>query len=324
MSVNFGLVAASHTPLLMDEALAGPEVTAAVKGAFATAAAFVRDFGPERIVQFSPDHFHGFHYGLMPSFCVATAAHSFGDYGTATGRLNVDEDFALDLLDAVREADIDAAVSFNMTVDHGFVQMWEVMLGRFDDLPITPVFVNAIGHPIPKYRRARLLGQAVGRFAAARGQRVLFAASGGLSHDPVVPNMRGAPPELRDRLTGRAPMTAAQQAARESAVYAAGLAARDGGGPSRPLNPQFDRDFLVMLANRDWAAIDALTPEGVDAVAGSAANEILAWVAAFAALEAAAGPYTIVQRDYQPIAGWIAGLAVLTAVPTPSEGEAQP
>jgi 2,3-dihydroxyphenylpropionate 1,2-dioxygenase len=136
--------------------------------------------------------------------------------------------------------------------------------------------------------------------------------------------MRGAPPELRDRLTGRAPMTAAQQAARESAVYAAGVAARDGGGPSRPLNPQFDRDFLVMLANRDWAAIDALTPEGVDAVAGSAANEILAWVAAFAALEAAAGPYTIVQRDYQPIAGWIAGLAVLTAVPTPSEGEAQP
>jgi 2,3-dihydroxyphenylpropionate 1,2-dioxygenase len=322
VSFDFALVAASHTPLMMDEALAGPGVTQAVQASFAQAAAFVRDFGPERIVQFSPDHFHGFHYGLMPSFCVATAAHSYGDYGTATGSLAVDEAFALGLLNAVREADIDAAVSFDMTVDHGFVQMWEVMFGRFDDLPITPVFLNAIAYPIPRYRRARLLGQAVGRFAAASGQRVMFAASGGLSHDPVVPRISGSTSQQRDRLIGRAPMTADQQAAREKAVYAAGLAARDGGGPSRPLNPRFDRDFLDMLANRDWTAIDSLTPEGVEAVAGSAANEILAWVAASAALEAAAGPYKIVQRDYRPIPGWIAGLAVMTAVPTHGKGDA--
>ncbi|RXR28538.1 TrbI/VirB10 family protein [Sphingobium fluviale] len=55
----------------------------------------ISDFDPDLIIQFSPDHFHGFHYDNMPSFCVGAAAESYGDYGTAKGPLNVDEDLAL-------------------------------------------------------------------------------------------------------------------------------------------------------------------------------------------------------------------------------------
>ena len=114
---NFALACASHTPLLMEADYVVDGVIEQVTAGFVTLADFVADFAPERIVQFSPDHFHGFHYDMMPSFCVGTAARSYGDWGTATGALDVDEDFALALLDAVRDADIDAAVSFDMVVD---------------------------------------------------------------------------------------------------------------------------------------------------------------------------------------------------------------
>jgi 2,3-dihydroxyphenylpropionate 1,2-dioxygenase len=310
---NFALACASHTPLLMREELAEPGICETVKTSFESLAAFIREFSPEQIIQFSPDHFHGFHYDLMPSFCVAAAATSYGDWGTSTGPLKVDEEYSLALLEAVRDADIDAAVSFDMTVDHGFVQMWEMMFGSFYDLPIIPIFVNAVGHPLPRYRRARLLGQAVGRFAAQSGRRVLFAASGGLSHDPLVPKIRGATSELRDRLTGRSHFDSAQQAAREHAVHSAGVAARKGQGPVRPLNPSWDQGFLAMLGHRDWEALDALTPEQVDLDAGSGANEVLSWVAAAAATEAAGGAFDVVQSDYTAIPGWIAGLAIFAA-----------
>ncbi len=318
---RFALACASHTPLLMRNELAEPGVCDAVRGSFDRLGDFIANFAPDQIIQFAPDHFHGFHYDMMPSFCVGTAARSYGDWGTTAGPLKVDEDFALALLDAVRDADIDAAVSFDMLVDHGFVQMWETMYGRFDDLPIVPIFVNAVGRPLPKYHRARLLGEAVGRFAASSGKRVLFAASGGLSHDPIVPTIRGASPELRDRLIGRSSFGAEQQAAREQAVHAAGAAAMVGDGPVRPLNAGWDKAFLDLLVARDWAAVDALTPEAVDAEAGSGANEVLAWVAAAAAMQAAGGAYTVVQRDYRAIPGWIAGMAVLSARALPGVSE---
>lgn len=306
------LVCASHTPMLFEEDYASSAICRDVRRSFDRLAQFVTDFAPEQIIQFSPDHFHGFHYDNMPSFCIGTAATSYGDWNTSKGTLNVDEPFALALLDAVRDADVDLSVSFDMSVDHGFVQMWEAMAGRFDSFPIIPIFINAIAHPIPKYRRARLLGEAVGRFALQSGKRILFAASGGLSHDPVVPMIQTATAEVRDRLIGRVQFGPEQQAMREALVREAAGLAMTGGGPSRPLNPEWDRDFLKKLGSADWAAIDAFTAQNVDAVAGAGANEVLCWVAATAAL-AVAGPFEVVQEDYLDIPGWIAGMAHFSA-----------
>ena len=248
----------------------------------------------------------------MPSFCLGTAASSYGDWSTSKGTLDVDESYALQILEAVRDADIDVAVSYDMVVDHGFVQMWEAMFGRFDLLPIIPIYVNAIGYPLPKYRRARLLGEAVGRFVAGTGKRVLFAASGGLSHDPLVPRIQGASAELKARLLGRSSDDERQQMLRETRVRGAATLAMSGQGPCKPLNPGWDRQFLGHIRSGAWDAIDALTPEGVEAEAGAGANEALGWVAAAAAL-AAAGAFEVIQEDYLPVPGWIAGMAHLTA-----------
>ena len=310
--MKFALVCASHTPLLMREDLASADMCKEVERSFERMRAFVDEFNPDQIVQFSPDHFHGFHYDNMPPFCIGAGAHSCGDWGTKEGSLNVDEDFALDLLDAAREADIDLALSYDMGVDHGFVQLWETLFDGFNRYPIVPIFINAIAPPLPTYRRARLLGQAIGRRAAASGKRVLFAASGGLSHDPVVPKMKGADAALRERLLGRSIQGPEQQAKREAMVEAAAVAAIKGEGPVRPLNPQWDDAILTAISRADWPVLDALDPVTVDAEAGSGANEVLAWVAAVAALDAT-GDVSIVQRDYVQIPGWIAGMGHLAA-----------
>jgi 2,3-dihydroxyphenylpropionate 1,2-dioxygenase len=249
----------------------------------------------------------------MPSFCIGAAARSYGDWKTGAGPLKVDQDFALAVLAAVRDADIDAAVSYDMVVDHGFVQIWEAAIGSFDRFPIVPIFINCVADPVPAYRRALALGRAVGRFAAESGRRVLFAASGGLSHDPVVPQIRGASAEMHARLTDKSVFGPAHQARREAQIREAARSAIVGAGPARPLNPEWDVAFLELMRTADLAAFGRLTPEGVDAVAGKAGNEVLCWVAAAAAM-AETGPYDAVQQDYVPVPGWIAGMGHFTAL----------
>jgi len=311
MSVE--LICASHTPL-MHEGEAPDTTRKRVAEAFAALAMRVEAFKPDIIVQFAPDHFNGFFYDLMPSFCIGAGAVSLGDWGGGTGPLPVPEDFALEILEATRAAGFDAALSYRMPVDHGFVQIWEAMFGTFAKVPIVPIFVNCAAPPVPSYERVRAFGEAVGRFVARSGKRVLFAASGGLSHDPPIPAIQGAPPEVRARMIdGRNPTEDARQL-RESRVMEAGRLAAVGQGPCMPLNESWDRDFLLHLRAADWPALSSLSTDEVCAAAGRGANEVLGWVAAFAAL-AASGPYEIHQEFYEAIPGWIAGMAMVAAQP---------
>ena len=95
----------SHSPLLN---LPGPpqDLLDDVESALATAREFVTAFDPELVVIFSPDHYNGFFYRTMPSFCIGTAAAGVGDYGTHAGPLNVPADIATDCARAVLESGV--------------------------------------------------------------------------------------------------------------------------------------------------------------------------------------------------------------------------
>ena len=304
-------ICASHTPLLK-EGEASEATRAKVRSGFATLERIVRGYQPDCVVQFAPDHFNGFFYDLMPPFCIGAGAESIGDWGCTPGTLPVDEAYALQILDAVRAADIDAAVSYKMMLDHGFIQMSEAIFGRFDPYPIVPIFINAAAPPVPTYRRARMLGAAVGRFVAASGRRVLFTASGGLSHDPPMPEIAGAPAEVRARLIDNRDPSPEARAMRERRVLEAGTLAARGEGPCMPLNPEWDRSFLAALRGGDVTVVDSMDAREVRRVAGRGGNEVLSWVAALAALSAA-GDYEFTSEWYEPIPGWIAGMAMVSA-----------
>lgn len=217
-------------------------------------------FGPELIVQFSPDHFNGFFYGLMPAFCVGTQATSIGDWDTQPGALPVAAELALELSAQLLADGVDVAVSRRMAVDHGFVQIWEEMFGQAQSYParVVPIFVNAAAPPLPTYKRARLLGAAVGRWAAGTGLRTLFAASGGLSHDPPLPDLQTASEPVREALIAGLPPTVEGMERRKRAVLAAGERASRGEPPCQPLNPAWDHAMIDRFVARDVKRFDAL------------------------------------------------------------------
>lgn len=309
--MSLAVVCASHSPLMF-RGPASAETEARVKTAFSDLAAWIRDYDPDYIIQFAPDHFNGFFYDLMPSFCVGAGAISLGDWGGAEGPLPVPEEIALKLVDHLRAEDFDVALSYRMPVDHGFVQMWEAMLGNFGSVPLVPIFVNGAAPPLPTYRRARLLGESVGRFAIQSGKRILLAASGGLSHDPPLPNIKTASPELRERLiNGRNP-TIEARAKREERVMQMGALAEAGEGPCLPLNPAWDAEIMELLRTGNIGRSDALNTDRVREIAGCGANEVLSWIAAFAALSTA-GYYRVEHEFYEAIPGWIAGMAMIAA-----------
>ena len=159
----------SHSPLLN---LPGPsqDLLDDISGALGAAREFVREYDPELVVTFSPDHYNGFFYRLMPQFCIGTSAAGVGDFGTQAGPLNVPEDLAADCAAAVLDADVDVAMSASMEVDHGTVQPLQTLFGDAAARPVIPIFINSVATPLGPLRRARALGAAVGRFAATAEQ----------------------------------------------------------------------------------------------------------------------------------------------------------
>src|SRR3954463_7629702 len=236
----------SHSPLLN---LPGPsqDLLEDIDAALAPAREFVTAWDPELVVIFSPDHYNGVFYRMMPPFCISTNATGVGDYGTQSGPLDVPSDIATDLAEAVLAADVDVAMSASMDVDHGTVQPLQTLFGDAADRPVIPIFINSVATPLGPIRRSRALGTAVGNYLATLNKRVLVIGSGGLSHDPPVPTLATAPPAAMDRIVRGLAMTAEQRQARQAAVIEAAREFACGEGPLQPLNPEWDRAFLALL-----------------------------------------------------------------------------
>ena len=303
----------SHSPLLN---LPGPsqDLLDDIDGALTQARQFVEDFDPEIVVIFAPDHYNGFFYKLMPPFCIGTEAAGVGDYGTHKGPLDVPEAVAVGCAKAVLSAGVDIAISANMEVDHGTVQPLEKLFGSATARPVIPIFINSVATPLGPLHRCRTLGTAVGSYLATLGKRVLLVGSGGLSHDPPVPTLATATPQVVERIVHGRPMTPEQRSARQTAVMDAAKSFAAGESDLAPLNPEFDHQFLEIVDSGQLGDLDKWSNSFIANEGGNSAHEIRTWVAAFAAL-AATGPYRTDVRYYKPAPELIAGFAIRTAVP---------
>jgi 2,3-dihydroxyphenylpropionate 1,2-dioxygenase len=302
----------SHSPLLN---LPGPsqDLLDDINSALAEAREFVTSYDPELVVIFSPDHYNGVFYRMMPPFCISTKAAGVGDYGTQVGPLDVPSDIATDLAEAVLAADVDVAISASMDVDHGTVQPLQVLFGDATARPVIPIFINSVATPLGPLRRSRALGTAVGNYLATLDKRVLIVGSGGLSHDPPVPTLATAPPAALGRIVLGEPMSTEQRQARQAAVMEAAHSFANGESKLAPLNPQWDHRFLEIVDSGHLSDVDGWSTSWMAHEAGNSSHEVRTWVAAFAAL-AAKGPYRTDNRFYRAAPDLIAGFAVRTAV----------
>jgi len=310
--MTLALLATSHSPLL-EHAELDAEVSAELETAFDEARRFVRDFDPDVVVNFGPGHYNGFFYRLMPPFCIGYAAESIGDYGSQAGRLDVPEEFARELAESVIGAGIDLTVSLDMQVDHGAVQPMEIVYGDIAAKPFVPIFINSVAPPFTPVQRVRLLGEAVGRHLAERDEKVLLIASGGLSHDPPVPRLATATAQQRGMLMGDGgPLSPEAREARQQRVIDTAREFAAGTAQIQDLAPDWDREFMDILASGDLSALDSWTPEEMTKLAGNSSHEVRTWIAAYAAL-GAAGPYSVGYSYYRPIRELIAGFGLTTA-----------
>jgi 2,3-dihydroxyphenylpropionate 1,2-dioxygenase len=248
----------------------------------------------------------------MPPFCLGTEAHSVGDFGCAGGQLSVDTEAAKALAQGVLNRGVDLTISARMTVDHGFAQPLEALFDGIDRVPVVPIFVNGVATPLCPMSRIRALGTAVGQAAAQLDRRVLFLGSGGLSHDPPVPVLDGAPPRVADALIEGHPPTPEQRSRGEGRVIQAGHDYAAGSTTMIPINPAWDNQLLDLLEQGKLHEFDNWTVEEMAAEGGGSAHEVRSWIAAFASL-AASGSYRMNCRFYEAIPAWIAGFAVATA-----------
>ncbi|MFD4194136.1 3-carboxyethylcatechol 2,3-dioxygenase [Amycolatopsis thermoflava] len=312
--MTLALLATSHSPLL-DHVDLPADVSSELTEAFAQARAFVHDFDPDVVVNFGPDHYNGFFYRLMPPFCIGYAAESIGDYGSQAGPLNVPEDIARGIAEAVIAEGVDLAVSLDMQVDHGAVQPMEIVYGDITAKPFVPIFMNSVAPPFTPLARVRRLGEAVGRHLATLDRKVLLIASGGLSHDPPVPRLSNATADQRRMLMGEGgPLTPEAREARQQRVISAAREFAAGTATIQDLAPEWDRELLRILASGDLSPFDAWDPGEMTRIAGNSSHEVRTWIAAYAAL-GAAGPYSVRYSYYRPIRELIAGFALTTATP---------
>lgn len=309
----FALAAMSHSPLL-ELVDPGPETSAAVNTAFDAARTFVKEFDPEVIVSFGPDHYNGFFYELMPPFCIGYEAVSIGDYGSEAGALDVPTADARALAESVLDQGVDLAVSLRMEVDHGAVQPLEILYGSITAKPVIPIFINSVAPPFTRLDRVRALGTAIGKHFADSDKRVLFLASGGLSHDPPVPRIATATREQREMLLGGGRhLTPEARQSRQQRVIDTAHEFVAGTADIMELAPEWDRDFLDHIARGELSAFDSWLPDWMTQTAGNSSHEVRTWIAAYSAL-AAIGSYSVEYSFYRPIKEFIAGFSVTTAV----------
>lgn len=305
-------VCTPHLPFMTIQARA---LNARFWNTYEARAAELRAFDPEIVFVFGADHYEGQHLNSMPTFSVGHAAEAVADRGGFPGKLDVPQDVARACAEFLVREEFDVATSYAMQVDHGFSSILHYMLGAIDARPVVPIFINALCHPRPSFRRCRRFGDAVGRFAAGLGRRIAFLGSGGLSHDTgeIFPQLHEtADPMLREflihggtkgeltRERWRTSLNAGLHEVNkllEQRVPGVGAVKHD-----------WDEQFLRVLAAGDLSAFDAWEDEEVLRAGGNGAGEVREWIAALAAAQAA-GASEIVTDYYE--AGTCLGVAAV-------------
>lgn len=245
--------------------------------------ATVREFDPTLVVVFGSDHRKAF-ADIVPGISVVLSAEGMGDLLSPVGPYDVPRQLAKELASFLLEEGVDAAVARHIALDHGFGQMFGEVLGSLDAVPAVPIFINCATPPLAAPGRAVDLGEAVGRFfRRLSDERILFLASGGLSHSP--PSLA-----LVDEPVSEEEARALSAAHREAAMDL--------------IRPDWDHRFLAQLGSVDTSWARRLTQADIDP-AGVGANEIRTWLAAYAA-----GVRPLRTVVYESVRMWVTGMAI--------------
>ncbi len=310
------LICMGHGGLMNVEELLSEDEREAVTTEIGRARGIAAAFKPDLVIKFGNDHNSGFSLRLMPPFLVAIRARTLGDFGTSREQIQIDEANAKLLVRHLHDSGIDVAVSYDALFDHGISMALDKLFGGVDKVPVIPVFTNCGGDLRPPLHRSLALGAAIGAFCATRLSHlnIAFIGSGGLSHDPPLPEFDQSPPDVQQRMIDGVTWTDESLGERTRRVTDAGREHGRGEGGLRPLNPAWDAEMLARFADGDLESVAVQDDAAIIEVGGRGASEIRNWLAAFAALRAyGGGCYNIDHQFYRALPSWITGFGLVHA-----------
>ena len=143
---------------------------------------------PDVLVVFDSDHLNTFFLDNYPNLSIGVTDQTSGpnDGTPALPRYTVpvSEDLAGRLYAFALQSGFDLALTQEFEIDHSILVPLHFLTPRMQ-LPIVPIFVNGVVHPLPAARRCFALGQMVRKAVEAlpAGAKVAVLASGSFSLD---------------------------------------------------------------------------------------------------------------------------------------------
>jgi len=193
MAKLVGCITTSHVPMIsraVHENLQQDPYWKPFFDAFAPLHDWLATVRPDVMIILYNDHGLNFFLDTRPAFAIGTAVeHANGDEGFGPPperHFAGDAPFAWHIAESLVEEEFDIATCQEIVLDHACVTAGDLLYPGQDSwpIPMIPVEINIVQHPLPKPRRCFALGQAIGRAIASwpGDQKVVIVASGGLSH----------------------------------------------------------------------------------------------------------------------------------------------
>jgi len=145
---------------------------------------------PDLLVVITPEHWANFFLNNMPAFCIGVGEEFAGPLEepkflrVPKTKVPGAPGPARKLLEAMSQ-EIDLAFSEELILDHGTMVPLHFVTPEMK-LPVIPLIVNCLAHPMPPLQRCYRMGEVLGETVRTWPERVALLATGGLSHWPAM------------------------------------------------------------------------------------------------------------------------------------------
>ncbi|MCF4167366.1 hypothetical protein L2U69_17080 [Zavarzinia compransoris] len=330
MSRVIGAFSMSHPPGAVGWPDSPPaEVRRKIDAANAEYARRLEADKPDLIIAFLDDHFENHFRTLMPALAIGIAPSHAGPADYMMKALRFDEkavipgepETAEHLLRELTRAGFDMTRMGEIEYGNNLLVPLKFFRPQFD-IPVVPIFINVFSPPLPTMARAFDLGVAVRRIVEAMpdDRRVLFLATGGLSHWPPVWT-ETAPEDdsflqrqRRYQTEGKGVLESDPTLYSDLAQYEIDMMNRKQWplGYQHPLvNEAWDREVLDAFERGDVESLRAMTFDSIEEGGGHGGHEVLNWIAVMGAMKGA--PAEILA--YEPVPEWIGGMGYIAYGP---------
>jgi protocatechuate 4,5-dioxygenase beta chain len=207
-----GGIGSSHAPTfgtIYDKGQQKDPMWAPLFDGYPPVRAWLESLRPDCFIVVYNDHMNRFFLDAYPTFALG-AADVYPQADEGWGKRDLadlpgDPEFSWHIARSLIEDEFDPTLCQEMSVDHGVMSFMPMLTDSNWTVPIVPIAVNVIQHPVPTARRLYKLGLALRRAVETypKDIRVVIMGTGGLSHQLAGPRFGFTNPEWDNEFLDR-------------------------------------------------------------------------------------------------------------------------